>query len=425
MAQHLKEFPQLEHLDIQLCNNVDLHRIDDLLEICPGSLKKISVLFRTIFEETPSVKQFDPKSSTRLHNIKLFELENNGPLNDEDLIYMMHRFPALQKISIYREEENCSTPTAKLGPQSADVICKFLQYLGNIPEVMLHDLKVAPDVMCTVIIKLSKYWRVNELETCGLPEWRDDSFAYFLADKKPNPSTSFAIKLELPSFGINPLYHVALKALSGQLTKLGVRGTLDEDQLLLEDHSVTEMAKSDIYNELLGRILDSTTRIKDIQLQALLINKLPASMATSVEKMQLNSLEINNCVFFPQMLNQLSQRLSFVKRFTFNNIATVSGNPSSGECKQETNIHMPYTAFDKICANYTGFVILLTLSTDTMTRYYACTGPELLEQVSKEEYSQMKNTTDGVPSINIICRDCNAITVFGGMGFGGNEVVLH
>ncbi|KAL9551672.1 hypothetical protein MBANPS3_004147 [Mucor bainieri] len=419
MAQYLQDFTQLKDLYIEISKDINLARIDDLLETCSNSLESIFVEFKNTSDESTGetiARQFE--QTPKLNNIKLLEVYKDT-LNDQEMVYIMQRFPALNGFTFYR---GYPPPPPNTIPthHSVEIICQFLQYLKNIPRLG-HSIKLAPDAMCTVVTHLSKYWKVDALRISGIPESSNDRFAYITINSSSSPSTgnqqamSYDIQIELPSFDINPLYELTLKAFSGKIVKFCLMGDEDESEVNTEAttrvHTDTEVAKFQAYNESLGFMFDGTAGLTEIVLQGLRIYKPPISITTSTTRLQLDSLEISQCIIYPETFIQWSQRLSFVKEFTLSDIAGVSQLTNPTESQRELNILMPYTVFGEILACYEGSVYLLTLSTDTTTRFYDCSDfNNDLKQVSKEEYKRIKTTAKDILSINIFCRECSMIT---------------
>ncbi|KAI9349401.1 hypothetical protein BD770DRAFT_446165 [Pilaira anomala] len=125
----IKEFPNLQHLEIiQYCRH-DLGYFDAIVDDCQ-KLKSFKI--NTSFKDWVSDKEILPTTIIKKHH-KIQELRCHwSSVNNDDLLkYMMEKYPNLQKIII-----NLSVWEAPVYPSSVspDVMTSFLQYVFNISK---------------------------------------------------------------------------------------------------------------------------------------------------------------------------------------------------------------------------------------------------------------------------------------------------
>ncbi|GAN05035.1 hypothetical protein MAM1_0080d04504 [Mucor ambiguus] len=417
IAEYLGEFKCLKRLHFDLAQDVALHRIEDLLSLCSNTsmLEAVKVTMAIKKEEeTFDSDCTDVHGLSRLPSVKKFTLINREHLSNQDMVYIMHKFPGLKHLHFTTEghyseesENECYT---------TEVVQQFSRYMSQLDRCHLSLFKAAPALILDAITQLSRGFKVDDL-LVHASELVDDEKCGYLNILEPTQMQrmSHTIHLILPTLHVGPLYQTALEAFAPQIKKLQIYGTMNPKGTRTNTSSISnvQIATNRILSESVSFVSSNFTRLRKLYLYNLIISTRSSTEMMRNTRLHLDDLYIYQCALNPQTLHRFSHCLDYVRRFRLEDVAFwIRDDLTMVDDQKSCEIDMPYTAFDTIFLpdDHPADVILVKVWTDTTTKHFLHRrNHDGGNEVAEQDYNEIKALDGNTQSIHVKCRKCTAI----------------
>ncbi|CAO0802024.1 unnamed protein product [Mucor circinelloides] len=404
IANHLGQFKCLKRLHIDLAKDVGLHKVEELLALCSGKLETLTVTMAIRQEEeTFGDDCIDIQSLHRLPSVKKLTVINRERLSNQDMVYIMHKFPELKYLHSFSEGPYSKQPD--VGFYSPDIVQQFFRYISHLYRCHLSAFRATPILVLDAISQLSRGFKVDDLLVNACDEADDEKFAYLtILEPTRTQKLYHTVHVILPTLHINPLYQTTLEAFAQQITKLRLYGTMDSNAALFSD---TQIVTNRALSESIKFILSSFTRLRKLHLYNLIISTRPPSTIPTA-KLHIDDLYIYQCALIPHALKQMSQYLNCVDRFYLGKTSFwISNGMALVDGQRHYDIDMPHTAFGSIdlCDNNIAKLVLVKICTETTVHFFHLDNINATYRgLTQEEYDQIKTSNNTIQRINIACR---------------------
>ncbi|KAL9545839.1 hypothetical protein MBANPS3_006950 [Mucor bainieri] len=387
VAQHLNDFCCLEKVVISTSAN---------------DLKAVHVVLRDLGTGQPrrrltSTKQASLKPPGRmLSAVKELLLMTDVLLTDQDLKYIMEKFPALENLETcfgsYTSFSNDRDYTFISSIQSTDTVLKFVQYLWRIPCCYSRWFRIAPEVMFKAISQTAKCRQINSLSIESVYQQESQFTSFGVIGRSSKQTVNKCICLCIPP-GMEALYQHALEAFSSQVEDLDLIGSTqyDEQDVYIAQLGEEETADDETVISSLEFALTNYNNLKRLRLSwATLPWKFSNKHDESTKKLRLDNLTIETCSLKMEAFSVLSERLEYVEELW------LERNIWESEFGYLEEIYMPQTAFGKIFVSQEhNFHYRCKISTKTTITYIDFQHGEMFgeepERLTKEQYEMWRH----------------------------------
>ncbi|KAK4510905.1 uncharacterized protein ATC70_000014 [Mucor velutinosus] len=417
IAAHLGEFKCLKRLHIDFAKDVALHKVDELLALCPSASTledvKITMAIKTE-EETFDDDYVDVHGIRRLPSVNKLTLINREHLSNQDMVYIMHKFPGLTHLHSTTEGHYLEEP--EVGCYTSEVVQQFSRYISNLDRCHISLFKAAPALILDAIRQLSKGFKVDDLLVYASDETDDEKCAYLnILEPTQMQHMSHTVYLILPTLHIDPLNQTALEAFAPQVKKLQLYGTLNPKRTRTNatPFSNVQMTTNKILSESAEYILSNFSRLRKLCLYNLIISTKSFTGTIPAARLQLEDVYIYQCALNSKTLRQFSRYLDFVKRFRLEDVSFwIRDDLSIVDNQKNYEIDMPYTAFGTIFmpGDNRADSILVKICTDTTTNHFLHgSHHDDSYELTEQGYNEIESLDSNAQSIHVKCRRFTAI----------------
>ncbi|KAF1805196.1 hypothetical protein V8B55DRAFT_1493690 [Mucor lusitanicus] len=429
VAKHLEEFPCLEKVVITTSAYMALPQFDKILDMCPkNKLKVVHLKLQNVEVDqqrrhSSAAKQINAKPQRVLSSVKELELENDALLTDQDLMYIMEKFPSLEslKATLYEsgyfsDDENYSFIRSI---QSMDTALRFIRYLWRIPCCDFGGFRIAPETMVEAILQTSKRVSINSMEIKSThphePQFTSLGVVKWTTERQKMRRACFCIPPHMEA-----LYQQALETFSSQVEELYLTGSAEYSDrgVNMDDLDEEEIAESRAIVSALEYALSNFSSLKELHLSAA---TLPTELFNneSTKKLRLDSLRIAYCSMDISTMNALSEILEYVEDLI------LERNSREYQWCFAEEMYMPQTAFGTIVLIHEyEFHYIVKMSTNARTVYIDFKHGDFMdepERLTEEQYNSLKGQLDSdVYCTEINCAKWSTID-FSGIVFNNDE----
>ncbi|KAL9558141.1 hypothetical protein MBANPS3_001047 [Mucor bainieri] len=410
LAKHLKEFVSLERIVITTSVYLTLTQLGELLDMCPSTkVRAVELHPQQIGRKHQSrllsaASQVNVQPQRELVATEKFAITQKTLLGDQDLQYIMKKFPALHVLFLV-SKPGAHSNDEQGSIQSADIAIAFVKYLWRIPSFDFESLRTTPEIMSKIIAQTLKCGPVNSMR---LRSSRRQKLPIFSATKYEydEEDTMKLIKIGIPTH-LESLYQHAIQAFSSHVKDLHLQGSSwDYERAVYFPLDDKTEAESKTLVSSLEYAINNYPGLKTLQLRHTVF--FPTHFNTAFKrKSRLDNLVIIGCLMEAETWDMLSKRLKRVTRFMIDLYNWDLINPL------EEDVYMPHTTFRDIKLYKYPFRFA-KICTNTTTMYIDFKGEYHMdepERLTEQQYNDIRLNSDTPNEYcqKIICRDCRKV----------------
>ncbi|KAL9539770.1 hypothetical protein MBANPS3_010076 [Mucor bainieri] len=410
LAKQLKMFVCMEQILIRTSVYLTLTQLGELLDMCPSTKVRVVELSshyvqtghqgRLLSTVSQEVNTVHPQRA--LTSVKELKLEQRALPTDQDLQWIMEKFPALHRLvarlvvrlDIYRYGNDIvANAHERRIVYSADTAIAFVKYLWRIPHSDFEGFKTTPETMSKIISRISQCNQANSLSLAST--YKDERELPTLTATRNTPDKGEAtksIELRIP-LHLESLFQYALQAFSSHTNfALRLRGSVISDMnneravdLPLNDR--TQLESKTLVSSL-EYAINNYSGLKTLALCNAVFP--PTYFDTAFKKrLQLDELSIRGCSMNAETWDILSKRLEHVTSFKVELRGWDYKNPFD-----EEDLYMPHTTFGDIYLyEYHGeFVKICTNAATVYVDLYGIEPDKLL--LTEQQYNDIQLESD-------------------------------
>ncbi|KAL9559687.1 hypothetical protein MBANPS3_000310 [Mucor bainieri] len=414
LGKCLKEFLRLKKLRMLSPTGLNLCQLDQLLDSTnANALRDVSITMKEtdakfdkneIFEALPGGQRF-----TKLGSV---DIQNIFSLTDQDMLYIMYKFPSVDSLNIYCNYSMRSTPRPNQLP-STSVVCKFIAYLLQF-SCWLNNMTLSTEALMQVVTQLSTSSPVTQVEVLPCPGANMNFSTLNLSNNKPR-NNEISLLVRLPSSNAELLCGHLLGSFCQSLKSLTLTGPLDYDDPNENNLTALERSQNATLNDSIDTILNNHKVLNTLTLHLLALMPLSSSTINSSVKRQLETLVITECGLHPQFLSQLSQRIRYINSMHLFDVHWIQDSLDMLGIELGCTINMPFTKFNSI-------ELTMSFSTSEEYLFKIWTGSRVVrfkfsesygahELLTEDEFEQARQETIDPWLVMIYCASCKSITV--------------
>ncbi|KAL9550089.1 hypothetical protein MBANPS3_004900 [Mucor bainieri] len=379
LAKHLKTFVCLEKIVIIPSAYLTLTQFGELLDMCSSTkVRAVKLIPRSKRRLLSTASQVHVQPQKTFSSVKELTLDEMVLLTDQDLQWIMEKFPALHhlfvrlaipKYGAYSDDNQRSI-------QSADTAIAFVKYLWRIPHFDFEGFKTTSEIMSKVISQISKCdYQVNTIDLQSTN--RDELLDLPTLAATSKTSLTNTIQLRIPPH-MKSLFKHATQAFSSQANALYLQGsTVASRRTINLPLDTRTKAESKALVRSLEYAIDNYTRLKSVSLDMVTLPSRYFNSTTFNRRWRLDKLHMMRCSKNAGIWNILSKRLEHVENFEADwyhcNTLFEAGD-----------LYMPHTTFQDICLKGYPFRFV-KVCTDATTMYIDFEGSQSDEDQSFED----------------------------------------